>query len=101
MPAAPDRQEDWIEAAARAAAEWLGRTLAPGEMNETPVADDGRYTQSDRDGTIKRYHFQVFEVRTGTASQLVPGAVAEWLTLDELPTRRPVSPTAQYLIGLL
>lgn len=101
VPAALERQEEWIEAAARAAAEWLGRTLAPAEITGPPLVDDSQYTQSDRDGTIKRYHFQVFEVKLAGPDRLVPGAVAEWLTLQELRTHRPVSPTTKYLIGRL
>lgn len=101
MPAAPERQEEWIEAAARAAAEWLGRTLMPQEIADPPIVNDSEYAQSDRDGTIKRYHFQIFEVKIDKGERLAPGAVVEWLTLEEIATRRPISPTTRYLIGLL
>ena len=101
VPEVSERQEEWIEAAARAAAEWLGRTLEPAEITGIPLVDDSQYTQSDRDGIIKRYHFQVFEVKTTKSERLVPGAVAEWLTLQELRMRRPVSSTTRFLIGLL
>jgi hypothetical protein len=85
------------DAAARAAAEWLGRTCDP-----EPLLDDpGEFQQSDRDGTWRRYHFQAFRVPVKGHPDLVPGAVGEWLTPDEFLTRRPISPTARQLIGKL
>jgi hypothetical protein len=89
--------EDWLDAAARAGAEWLGRTCEP-----KPVLDElGEYQQSDRDGTWKRYHFRVFRVSVEGVPDLVPGAIAEWLTPAELLGRRPVSPTARHVIAKL
>jgi hypothetical protein len=97
--AASHHGEDWADAAARAAAEWLGRTCDP-----KPLLDDpGGYQQSDRDGAWKRYHFQTFQVALADDPALAPGAVVEWLTPAELlsPTRRPISPTARHLIAQL
>jgi hypothetical protein len=98
-PAVPASRhaEDWGDAAARAAAEWLGRTCDP-----VPLFDDaGEYQQSDRDGTCKRYQFRVFRQAVEGEPGLVPGAIAEWLTPAEFLTRRPVSPTARHVIAAL
>jgi hypothetical protein len=94
-----ERIEDWRDAAARAAAEILGRTLAPPEMIPTRVLDMPDYEQSDRDGIWKRYHFQVFKVQLGEIVGLVDGSMSEWLTRAELrdEDRRPISPTARAL----
>lgn len=93
--------EEWIDAAARAAAEWLGRTSTtdPKHLSDTVP----EFHQSDRDGRWKHYRFQVFQVSLEEGREPRSGAVAEWLTpeqfLDE--ERRPISPTARYLIGKL
>jgi hypothetical protein len=98
-PRAPKQlhAEEWLDAAARAAAEWLGRTCVP----EFVFDDKGDYQQSDRDGTWKRYHFQVFRLRLQEEPKLVNGAVTEWLTAAEFLDRRPISNTARYLIKRL
>jgi hypothetical protein len=97
-PAIPDslHTEAWEDAAARAAAEWLGRTCEP-----VHLADLGEFQQTDRDGVWKRYRFQVFRVAVAGDAPLVPGAIAEWLTPEQFLHRRPISPTAKYLIGQL
>jgi len=89
--------EDWLDAAARAGTEWLGRTCSP----EFLFDDKGGYQQSDRDGQWKRYHFQVFRLALEGQPALVNGAITEWLTPAEFFERRPISPTARYLIGKL
>ena len=95
------RREDWADAAARAAAQWLGRTLAPAPS--TPLLDLPRYEQSDCDGVWTRYHFQVFGMVLKGQERVIPTAISEWLSpaqfLDE--NRRPLSATARYLIGQL
>ncbi len=89
--------EDWIDSGARAAAECLGRTCQP----ELLLDNIGEYQQSDRDGTWKRYQFQVFKVALSDPPALVPGAIAEWLAPGEILSRRPISMTTRYLIGKL
>jgi hypothetical protein len=91
------RHEDWVDAAARAGAEWLGRTCEP----EFVLDDPGGYQQSDRDGAWRRYHFQVFRVEVEGEPRLVEGAIAEWLTPVQILSRRPISPTARYVIAKL
>jgi hypothetical protein len=91
------RQEDWIDAAARAGAEWLGATCMPEFLFE----DAGEFQQSERDGNWKRYHFQVFRIAMKNEQPLAPATITEWLTPTEWHNRRPVSPTARYLIGKL
>lgn len=90
-------EEDWLDAAARATVEWLGRTCEPTLL----LKDLGEYQQSDRDGTWRRYQFRIFRVPVQGETALVPGAIAEWLTPAEFQSRRPISPTAQYLIAKL
>jgi hypothetical protein len=94
------RDEDWVEAAARAAAEWLGRTSTiPPQF----LIDIAEWRQGDRDGVWKCYHFQVFKVVLKESEEPLAGAICEWLSpaqfLDE--NRRPISPTARHLIKQL
>src|SRR5262249_49514358 len=91
------RFEDWLDAAARSGAEWLGRTCHPDFVFD----DKGQYQQSVRDGQWKRDHFQVFRVALEGEPRLVNGAIAEWLTASDFSDRRPISPTARYVIGKL
>jgi hypothetical protein len=92
-----DHVEEWLEAAARASAEILGRTCTPVFL----LDNQGEYQKSGRDGQWKRYHFQIFHVHLDDDPRLVPGAVVEWLTPEEFSRRRPISPTARYLIAKL
>lgn len=106
-------QEDWVDAAARAAAEWLGRTSTtqpalltstipggPAAMQPGPAKGIRRYFQSDRDKKYKEYRFQIFQVSLAAGAPLRAGATAEWLTAAEFlnDDRRPISPTARFLI---
>ena len=58
------------------------------------------YQQSDRDGTWKRFSFNVYTMSVDDATPLVAGTNVDWLTADELldETRRPISKTARDLI---
>jgi hypothetical protein len=94
---ASHRGEDWLDAAARAGAECLGRTCAP----DLVLDNIGEWNQSDRDGAWKRYQFQVFKLSVSDPAALVPGTAVEWLTPTEILNRRPISPTARYVIGKL
>jgi len=93
-------REEWPDAAGRAAAEWLGRTDTQARRFLLDVAD---FQQSDRDGKLKYYHFRVFAVFVDEGASLAPGAVAEWLTVEEWldEDRWPISPTGRYLIQRL
>jgi hypothetical protein len=91
-----DHEERWIEAAARAAAEWLGRTCEPEFLDEF-----GEWQQSDRDGIWKRYNLQCFRVPVEDEPRLVAGAIAEWLTPADFLSRLPISPTARHVIAKL
>jgi hypothetical protein len=91
------REEEWVDAAARAVAEWLGRTITVAPV----VVDDlGGFAQGDRDGVWKRYNFHVFRVALPAGAAPVAGAVWEWLTPAQMldPNRRPISPTARYVV---
>lgn len=92
------RTEEWHEAAARAAAEILGRTLV--DFPSKPVADVPEYQQSDSDFRWKRYHFQVFRIDVGPDRKVAPCVAAEWLTTAEMTEdgRVPVSKTARDLV---
>ena len=99
-PTAPGgkRLESYREAAIRAAAEVRGKTLLafpPG-----PGLPEHQYQQSDADGELKIYDFEIFRVDAGPAGPPAPGVAAEWLTpleiLDE--SRVPISKTARHLI---
>jgi len=94
------REEEWVDAAARAAAEWLGRTLRPSPLFLLDVAE---YQQSDRAGLWQRYHFQVFSVTLEAEPAVVPGKIVEWLRPDDFldDERRPISSTARDLSRLL
>ncbi len=96
------REESWEDAAIRAAAEALGRTFSAKAVTGPVLKLDG-YAQSDSDGQVKTYHFQVFHIPLDTEIELLSGAVAEWLLPVELadPDREPISPTARHLVGKL
>ena len=100
MPPEAEREEPWIEAAARAAAEWLAITvtgLAP--LN----ADVPHYQQSDRNGVWKRYEFRVFRLPLPAICQPRSDAVIQWLTVDDWlnEDRRPISQTARHILRAL
>ena len=100
-PRAP-RIEDWLAAATRAAAEALGRTLGAGRISGPVLRLDG-YTQSDSDGLLKEYHFQVFHIPVDATVELLGGAATEWLLPAQFadPDRVPISPTARLLVAKL
>lgn len=93
------REEAWENAASRAAAECLGRTLttAPAFLLDFP-----EFQQSDSDGTWKRYRFQIFELPLQVPN-LHPSVMTEFLSVDEIldPSRQPISATARDLIKKL
>ena len=93
------RDEEWADAAARAAAEWLGRTF--GDFPE-PLLEIADFQQSDREGTWKWFRLMVFRILLDRQERLVDGAIAEWLADDEFqPNRRPISDTARHVIAEL
>jgi hypothetical protein len=89
-----------LDAAARAAAQALGRPLPPNGLPQ-PVSLDVLpllHTRSGRDSNTKRYVYHVFKLRTAEPS---PRHALGWLTLwmkrADLLTHRPVSPTAVFV----
>jgi hypothetical protein len=92
------REEPWVEAAARAAAECLGRTL---KEEFRKVLDCEGHWQGDATGEVKQYHHQGFEVHVPPETGPVPGLIHEWLAPGDIldKGRRPISWTARYLIG--
>lgn len=94
------RTEEWEEAAVRAAAEWMGRTIT--EKPEV-ILDMAEFQQSDRDASWKRYHVLAFEIAVGDDDEPAAGRLTEWLTADEIvdESRRPISPTARHIVAEL
>ncbi len=94
------REEEWVDAACRAAAEWLGRTFTtePEFLTELP-----EWQQGDRTGEWKRYRFRIYRLMLPAGEDVRPGAVCEWLSTDEWldPVRRPISTTARHLLSHL
>ncbi len=94
-PACPGEQiETWESAAARAQAEWTGQTCVPVELATAEVIQ-----WAERDGGWKEYHFRIYGV-IATVEPL-PGTITEWLTLDELATRLPISLTVFQILDAL
>lgn len=102
--------EKWGDAAARAAAEWLGQTSTT--PPRFPFEDANRqqggvglkiaeYQQSDRDGIWKRYHFRVFRLSLDGDAALSGSGMTEWLTFEQFhdKARRPISETARFLLA--
>jgi len=90
------RTRIWEHAAVRNVAEWLGTTATHRVMFLMDIAE---FRQSDRDGQVKPYHFQVFHYPLERPPQRVCG-IAEWLLPADFldPRRKPISPTADFLI---
>jgi len=99
ISAAPN-PEKLDRAAARVAAEVLGRSFPPGEF-PTPLTDIKGFEQSDADGVWKLYEFHLFTLKVSEGVKLPAGLIAEWLTPKELQIREPVTHTARYLLGCL
>ena len=92
------REEPWENAAARAAAEWLGQSLTE------PLTDLGEvpeFQQSDRDGKWKRYRLRAFLLELVAEHAIPPMRIVEWLTPDQIvdENRRPISPTARHIVS--
>jgi hypothetical protein len=86
----------WSEDAARAAAECTGRPSQPERLAELP-----HFTQSERDGLFKDYHYQIFRVHVEEPLQPLPGVSITWLTLDEFEEQEPVDPSARVILRKL
>jgi len=93
------RWELGADAAMRNVGECLGIT-----SDRTPglLADVGDVRQSERDGRIRFYHFQVYGFRADR-QQAAAGVTAKWLAPDEIldSARSPISPTARALVERL
>lgn len=92
--ATPEKLE---RAAARVAAEVLGRSFAPEEFPR-PLCKIKEFEQSDADGVWKLYRIHVFGLTLPAGAKAVPGVVTEWLTREDFQTREPVTHTARYLL---
>jgi len=97
---ASKRDEQWVDAAARAAAQWLGRTCFP---EPEFLYDLAGFEQSDRDGIWKRYDFRVFRVRIEQREGIRSGEISEWLSAEDfLDARRvPIAESARSIIARL
>ena len=85
-------------AAARVAAEVLGRSFAPDDF-PAPLIEIKDFEQSDADGLWKLYTLHVFTLKVSEGVRLAPGVIGEWLTAKELQTREPVTRTVRYLLS--
>ncbi len=94
------REEKWIDAAARAACECLGRSFT---VEPILCAELLEFLQSDRNGIWKRYGFQVFEIPWPEGEEVRSSVAVEWLTPQEIldESRRPISETARHIIARL
>ena len=103
-PGAPGtpRVEAWEAAAARAAAEALRCTISAKAL-DGPIMPLTILEQSDRDGKVKEYRFQVFHLDIGDLPDLVGETPTEWLPPGEFDNydRVPISRTARLLVGML
>jgi hypothetical protein len=91
------RPEALACAAARVAAEVLGRTFPPDGF-PTPLLEIKDFEQSDADGKWKLYTIHVFTLKLSEGVRLAPGVIGEWLTPKELQTREPVTHTARFIL---
>jgi hypothetical protein len=87
-------------AAARVAAEVLGRSFPPQGFPH-PLFDAKEYKQSDVDGIWKLYQFHVFSLQVTNIQNPASGIIAEWLTPDQINCHEPFSHTARYLLAQL
>jgi hypothetical protein len=85
-------------AAARVAAEVLGRSFEPNEF-PAPLLEIKDYEQSDADGLWKLYTIHIFTLKLPESVNVAPGLVAEWRTAKELETREPVTHTARFILS--
>lgn len=98
---APERQEEWMDAAMRAAAEVLGRTVEGNEFEF--LMDVSEFQQSDRDSRWKRYRMKAYGISPTGRVGVPSNAVTQWLTPEEImdENRGPISPTARHAIAEL
>jgi hypothetical protein len=92
------RQEEWPTAAARVAAEILGRSFIPADFPQ-PLCEIKDFEQSDADGVWKLYTIQVFGLAVTGHVRLAPGVVAEWLRPEDFQQREPMTHTVRFVLG--
>lgn len=92
------RPEEWPAAAARVAAEILGRSFAPEDFPRA-LCEIKDFEQSDADGVWKLYTIQVFGLAVADNVRLAPGVVAEWLLPEDFKTREPMTRTVRFLLA--
>ena len=94
------RLEEWDRAAARVAAEVLGRSFAREDFPK-PLCEIKDFEQSDADGVWKLYTIQVFALKLSAGDKLAPGIIAEWMSSADLKVREPVTYTARFILNRL
>jgi hypothetical protein len=99
IPAA-HREEQPVDAAARAVAECLGQTTLVDPKPVEGISKIRGLRQGDRDGVWKSYSFHVFELALNDDQEPWHGIRTEWLPIDEVlnEKRRAISPTARDII---
>ena len=92
------QHEDWLDAAARNVVECLGRASQPTFLFEEPLPV---FEHSHRDGDYRDYRYCLFTEPFDPATDAVvaPGPT-QWMTVAEIETLRPVSPTAVAMVRL-
>lgn len=94
------KPEEWDRAAARVAAEILGRSFTRKEFPK-PICEIKDFEQSDADGVWKLYTIQVFGLKLSESVKLAPGIVAEWTPAADFKVREPVTHTVRFIIDRL
>ena len=99
-PGVPTKPEAQPVAAARAAAEVLGRPIDPKALKPLTI-EVPPYAQSGRDGDWKRYTFRLFTLKVTGEPKPLPGHAAVWLTRSELESLEPISPTVRTILAAM
>ena len=101
----PDNQndmhdEDWADAAGRAAWEVLNKTV---RFDSMPLHEIVDLEYGGRTGEWKRYHLKIFDAGIDSNDTIVDGLLVEWLGAEDIldEHRRPISPTAREVIRQL
>ena len=98
---AKERQEEWRDAAMRAAAEAMGQTIVDDDLEF--LIDVSEFQQSDRDSRWKRYRMKAYGISPTGRVGVPSNVVVQWLTPDEIldENRGPISPTARHAVAEL
>jgi hypothetical protein len=99
--AVEEQQGRWLDVAAHAAVECLGRPCCPQPLLDGPIeVEYSEVERSGRDGADRIYHYKVYTLEAGQEfdSRRQPFA---WLTAEEIRDgkHRPMSPTMLKILG--